>query len=98
MPINCPVNNLGSDDCRDCRQQADGKCYWFFPSRAVNDILTWEERLVNMEAPIPPAWAPRQEGVIRQLRSEIQYLRKQVSELQNGTTKFKDSTRKGIAI
>jgi len=43
MPINCPLNIDGS--CEGCRNLYEGKCYWFFPSREIKDILTTQEQL-----------------------------------------------------
>jgi len=50
MPLNCPCQIDAPDACSGCRQESAGRCWWFFPSRPVSDILTTSERLTLLES------------------------------------------------
>ena len=51
MPRECPLGIEEALGCSGCRYQSSDKCWWFFPSRNVLDILTLEERITRIEKP-----------------------------------------------
>jgi len=68
MTLNCPINREML--CQECRHNSDNKCWWFFPARHLEEILTVEERL-DMK-PLPQAkWAAKQWDKVQQLQSEV---------------------------
>ena len=52
MPHNCPRGTEGS--CEGCRHNTDDRCYEFFPSIPIIELLTIDERMARLEeAPKP---------------------------------------------
>ena len=77
MPKQCPMN-LNGAVCADCPQHCDDKCYWFYPSKQLTEILTDYERIERLEQ---MAHSPLVDGDLHihyATKAQIQHLQAQV--------------------
>ncbi len=86
--INCPLPFGDEMLCQECRYNSDDKCWWFFPSRPLSEILTVEERLEVKSLP-QPEWSGNQWDIVNQLRSEIRGWREKYNQTLNELEKLK---------
>ncbi len=50
MPINCPIPAKADELCGPgCRYFFDGQCHYFFPGKPIAEILTIDERTLQLE-------------------------------------------------
>jgi len=50
VPVNCPLPYRYDDEnCEGCRYLSDNRCWYTFPSRSINEILTPHERIDMLE-------------------------------------------------
>ena len=93
MPLNCPIRLIpffALDACEGCPKYYEGKCWWFFPSKPITEILTDAERIERLER------QPRKEIIPtgQQLYKELRQLKGQVIFISNRINKHIDRPKR----
>lgn len=96
MPINCPLHFDGS--CENCPKRSGDKCFWFFPSKPLREILTQEERIDELENHLARyedmvvSLVPSR--VLAQIRKEFNQLKGEFISLTNKYNEHIDKSKK----